>query len=127
MRSWPAELRGQELINTLVLIDRGSESEEDFQIDYETAVADGEVEAWFSQTTENTVGYLRLVEVEKLRMPEEGVADPELVAEYAESMAELWPLIVVGCELRDGYHRVDVARLRGETHLWAYVIEGAKN
>lgn len=117
--AWPETLRGLELDQVLALIDSGNmESVNWFDVTWEIAEENGETLG----PDHGYVAHLKEVEIADLEMPELGVADPAVVAEYAQLSSPPPPVVIWDKALRDGYHRIGAALLRKETCALAYVV-----
>lgn len=122
---WPEILHGEEIIQMIVFIESQAlagtaEALRDFEIFWEEAQED---ETWTHLLDDgHQVAHLREIEIASIDLPEHGVADPEVAADYAKLTSKAPPVLIVGSSLQDGNHRVEAAIQRGETHILAYVV-----
>lgn len=115
---WPAELSGLELQQVLVLIDKGMDKADCFDIAWAEARNAGEVDVTYT-----SFAHLVQVELGHFAEPELGVADPEIVADYAKVPPEdMPPIIITNGALKDGNHRIAAARIKARTKLQAYLV-----
>jgi ParB-like chromosome segregation protein Spo0J len=79
-----------------------------------------------SAVVSNVIRRFPLADLELGDSPRLGRADPEHVRMLAEVGAELPPIVVHGPTLRvvDGFHRLEAAQIKGETHIDAHTITG---
>jgi hypothetical protein len=122
--NWPAVLHGIEIAQMIVFIEAlpfesPQEIMQNFDMWWEEEQGN---ENWTHLAGDNLVAHLKTVEIASIDLPEYGVADPEVAADYAKLNTKAPPILIVGNELHDGNHRVEAALARGETHITAYVV-----
>jgi len=115
---WPTILRGPEIVDVIILIECGV-SAEDFAMWREDEVDNATWETYLDPCWTARLETLTVAEVEE---PEGGCAEQEHAVYYSTLDTKAPPIVVEGRQLMDGNHRLEAARLRGETTIDAYVI-----
>lgn len=117
-RDWPAVMRGPEIVDMIILIECGV-SAEHFPMWRED---EHENATWEQYLGDRCVARLETLPIADVEEPEGGCAEQEHAVYYSTLTTKAPPIILEGRKLMDGNHRLEAARIRGETRIDAYVI-----
>lgn len=115
---WPKTLQGPEIVDIIILIESGVCAEE-FVIWREDEC---ENRTWGRYLDNHYTARLETLRIADVEEPEFGCAEQEHAEYFATLTTKAPPIIVEGRRLKDGNHRLEAARLRGEEFIDAYVI-----
>lgn len=118
---WPTVLRGPEIVDMIILIECGV-SADHFAMWREDELENRNWEQYLDRRWTARLETLAVAEVEE---PEGGCAEQAHAVYYSTLATKAPPIVVEGRKLMDGNHRLEAARLRGETTIDAYVITPA--
>lgn len=109
LAKYPERLSEEELID--FAFDHAPEEDQD----------SNHLREWLEEMFGGYEGELRLVPIAGLTY-NDGSGSSAKVRDYDAMETLPPPILVEGNEIKDGNHRVRVARLRGQTSIWAYVL-----
>jgi len=115
---WPAVLRGPEIVDIVILIECGM-SATDFAMWREDEHENG---TWEPYLDERRVARLATVSIADVEEMEWGCAQLEHAVYFSTLSTKAPPILLEGARLMDGNHRLEAARIRGETYIDAYVV-----
>lgn len=116
-KSFPPQLSGRDLAQYIVAtddIDYSQQTRETVDWDH--------VEAIYEKFG-NATASLKKVPITGLEM-NSGRIDSDALEYYRELKTQYPPIVLIGKFIYEGNHRVALAKERGETHVWAYVVKG---
>lgn len=115
---WPTVLHGPEIVDVIILIECGVSADE-FVMWREDEIENATWEPYLDGRWTARLETLTVAEVEE---PEGGCAQQEHAVYYSTLNSKAPPIVVEGRKLMDGNHRLEAARIRGETLIDAYVV-----
>lgn len=118
---WPAILHGPEIVDVIILIECGV-SADDFAMWREDEIDN---RTWEPYLDAGWTARLETLTVDEVEEPEGGCAEQAHAVYYSTLDTKAPPIVVEGRKLMDGNHRLEAARLRGETRIDAYVVTHA--